>query len=386
MNESDGELLLQYARERSDAAFRALVDRHTPMVFTICRRKLADQQLAEDATQSVFAALASNAKTLEPGPLGGYLARTATYISMNLAKARAARKKHEQRFQEALRPMRDPPESNKRLEAVQAALTDLRPTYREAVTLRYIAGLSVEGVADALEISPETAKKRLVRALAHLRQRMQDQGFAMSLWLAAGQLQRLRQAPPAGLAARISDAILSGSPPPFPVQRLRLPRLAAHPLLGTAATLAAVCLVTAALMPRIQRPRPTTTALTPSALTRPTLPSPPTSQSITIQERLGRRIPDFYDHSTSLEGTLWSLSHSSGIQIDGQWDSIEASGINRATPIQIELHNMSARQQLDAILKQVAPGKLEYVIAGDHIVVRARSDGHGGQAAALDHG
>ena len=386
MNESDGELLLQYARERSDAAFRALVDRHTPMVFAICRRKLADQQLAEDATQSVFAALASNAKTLEPGPLGGYLARTATYISMNLAKARAARQKHEQRFQEALRPMRDPPESNNRLEAVQAALTDLRPTYREAVTLRYIAGLSVEGVAVALEISPETAKKRLVRALAHLRQRMQDQGFAMSLWLAAGQLQRLRQAPPVGLAARISDAILSGSPPPFPIQRLRLPRLAAHPLLGTAATLAAVCLVTAALMPRVQRPRPTTT-LTPSALTRPTLPSPPTSQAITIQERLGRRIPDFYDHQTSFADTLLTVSQMSGIAIDAQWDSIEEGGISRKTPVQIELHNMSAQQQLEAILKQVAPGKLEYVIAGDHLIVRARSDGqNGGQAAVLDHG
>lgn len=380
MNESDGELLLRYARERSEAAFRALVDRHTRMVFAICRRKLGDQQLAEDATQMVFAALASNAQTLEPGPLAGYLAKTAIYISGNLGKARAARKRHEQRFQEALRPMREPDEVDDRLEAVQAALAHLGPTYRDAVTLRYIAGLSVEGVAGALEISPETAKKRLVRALAHLRQRLQDQGFAMSLWLAAGLLRRLREEPPVGLSQRICDAVLSGSATQAPRPRPKLRRPPANALLGTAAALTGVYIVVAAFMPRVQSPVPA------PALRSATLPSPPGSQPVALEVRLGRRIPDFYDHATSFASTLVTVSQLSGIPIDPQWDSIEASGISRDTVVKIELHNMSARQQLDEILNSVAPGKLEYVIAGDHLVVRARTvQQGGGQTAAVDH-
>ena len=277
--------------------------------------------------------------------------------------------------------MREPQETDDRLDAVQVALAHLRPAYREAVTLRYIAGLSVDEVASALDISLATAKKRLVRALAHLRQRMEDQGYATSLWLAAALLQKLREDPPVGLAGRISDSILSGSSAQLPQQRLRIPKLPAPAALGATAALAGICIVAAALMPRVQRPPPTALATAPSS------GSPRASQPGTLEERIGRRIPDYYDHSTSLKDTLLAVSQMSGIPIDPQWDSIEASGISRNTPVQIELHNMSARQQLDAILQQVAPGKLEYVLSGDHIVVRARSVGeHGGQAAALDHG
>src|SRR6202030_3210578 len=110
--------------------------------------------------------------------------------------------KHEQHLQQEMPgPMQRISESDDRLAAVQQGLARLRGIYREAVTLRYIDGLSVEGVAVALGVSRETVKKRLARALGHLRTRMQEQGFASSLVLTAALLRRLRVPVPPQLAS-----------------------------------------------------------------------------------------------------------------------------------------------------------------------------------------
>jgi hypothetical protein len=51
---SDGELLGRYAVGRDEAAFVELVERHGPMVLSVCRRILGHRQDAEDACQATF--------------------------------------------------------------------------------------------------------------------------------------------------------------------------------------------------------------------------------------------------------------------------------------------------------------------------------------------
>jgi RNA polymerase sigma factor (sigma-70 family) len=57
---------------------------------------------------------------------------------------------------------------------VQWGLSGLSPRQRLAVVLRHIDGLSVQEVAEAIGVSPETAKTHLSRGLRRLRARLRE--------------------------------------------------------------------------------------------------------------------------------------------------------------------------------------------------------------------
>jgi len=58
--------------------------------------------------------------------------------------------------------------------ALRDALATLPPRMRAAVVLHYYADLTVDGVATALERSPNTIKSQLREALSRLRQQLGD--------------------------------------------------------------------------------------------------------------------------------------------------------------------------------------------------------------------
>jgi len=60
--------------------------------------------------------------------------------------------------------------ARERAQRARAALETVRPSEREAVLLRYQAGLSFRELADALSIDEAAARKRVSRALARLRE------------------------------------------------------------------------------------------------------------------------------------------------------------------------------------------------------------------------
>jgi RNA polymerase sigma factor (sigma-70 family) len=188
---TDGQLLECFIASRDEAAFQALLRRHGPMVWGVCRRVLRHEQDAEDAFQAAFLVLARKAATVAPREmvgnwLYGVACRTAVKARGLRARLRAREKQVTvmpdpmavqcEDLGAALRPVLD------------RELSRLPDKYRAPVVLCDLEGKTQKATAQQLGWPEGTVSSRLARARALLARRLTRCGLGPSAGAVAAAL------------------------------------------------------------------------------------------------------------------------------------------------------------------------------------------------------
>src|SRR5437660_12922400 len=94
---TDGQLLHDYLSRHEEAALAALVRRHGPMVWGVCRRVLRSYHDAEDAFQATFLVLVRRAASIVPREMVANWLHGVAYQSALQARRTLARRRARER-------------------------------------------------------------------------------------------------------------------------------------------------------------------------------------------------------------------------------------------------------------------------------------------------
>jgi RNA polymerase sigma factor (sigma-70 family) len=205
---TDRELLEAYAREGSEEAFRALVERYVGLVYSACARQLRDKHLAEDATQGVFVVLSEKAGGIRQTRVAGWLLSVARFACSEVRRERVRRERREQAAAARCEEISDQ-DKGEILELLDAGLLALGASDREAVVLRYLREQSLKDVGEALGVSEEAARKRVDRGVEKLRKYFGKRGVTASV-IGVTAAMGAESAKAAGMQGEIVERVLEG--------------------------------------------------------------------------------------------------------------------------------------------------------------------------------
>jgi RNA polymerase sigma factor (sigma-70 family) len=178
---TDRQLLERFLTQRDEDAFEALVRRHGPMVWGVCRRVLHHLHDAEDAFQATFLVLARKAVAIrQRESVGSWLYGAAFRSAL---EAKAVRRRSRERQVSAM------PEPEAVVEAdiwsdvrplLDQELDRLPDKYREAVVLCDLEGKTRKEAARQLGVPEGTLSGRLTTARRMLAGRLARHGLAVS--------------------------------------------------------------------------------------------------------------------------------------------------------------------------------------------------------------
>lgn len=181
--QSDAELLDLFIADRAEPAFAALVQRHGPLVWSVCWQVLHHRQDTEDAFQATFLLLARQAGVIRrTQAVASWLYRVAYRVATKAGMNMARQRTQERTLRE--RPA-DRPDSEVAWRELQALLTDelnrLPEKYRASFILCCLEGKSGPEAARLLGWKEGSVTGRLCEARKLLQRRLERRGV---LWAA----------------------------------------------------------------------------------------------------------------------------------------------------------------------------------------------------------
>ena len=176
-------------------AFRVLMDRHLPAILRLAMNITGNTVDAEEAAQEAFLLAYNKLPSFrEEAAFGTWVYRIAVNCSLNLVKRRerdlgwnAQPLELTSSGDEIAASSRPTPEAeflqNESLQSRQQALLSLTPKERTAFLLRHMEDESMETIAKALNVSINSAKQAVFRAVLKLRKQLvtADPGLSTSV-------------------------------------------------------------------------------------------------------------------------------------------------------------------------------------------------------------
>lgn len=203
----DVRLLHRFLHDRDESAFETLVDRHGPLVLSVCRRYLRDPRDVEDAFQATFLVLVRRGGDLrDRDALASWLYGVARRVAIRARSNALRRRDREGTRTETLdeTSAKPTPPVDDALETLDEELARLPEKYRAPLILCHLKGRTYDQAAAELGWPPGTVRSRTARARALLRGRLTRRGVNASATLP---LLRLMPAVPASLVAATVAAV-----------------------------------------------------------------------------------------------------------------------------------------------------------------------------------
>jgi RNA polymerase sigma factor (sigma-70 family) len=202
---ADGQLLAAFINRKDEAAFEALVRRHGPMVFGVCRRIARDHHDAEDAFQAAFLVLARKAASVRPREMvASWLHGVALRLARKANATAAKRRRWEKQVTELPEPAVTPQDPWSDLRPlIDQELSGLPEKYRLPVLLCDLEGKAIKEAARQLGWPQGSLAGRLSRGRKLLARRLTNRGVA----LGSGSLAAVvsQNAAPAGLPTSLTN-------------------------------------------------------------------------------------------------------------------------------------------------------------------------------------
>ena len=178
---SDARLLELFGSGHDATAFEALVARHGPMVFSVCRGILNDPNDAEDAFQATFLILVKKAGIFRGHvALGPWLYQVAHRVAIRANAAAARRRVCERRAGQmaATTSPSGPSAPDEQLQALHEEIARLPERFRRAIILCDLQCAPQSRAAGALRLVERTLQRRLSEGRQRLKARLLGRGMA----------------------------------------------------------------------------------------------------------------------------------------------------------------------------------------------------------------
>jgi RNA polymerase sigma factor (sigma-70 family) len=178
----DGQLLERFLRDRDESALAALVRRHGPMVWGVCRRLLDSHHDVEDAFQATFLVLVRKAASvIHREKVANWLYGVAHQTALKARATAARRRSREKQVKDMPEPASPPrPHRDDLRPILDQELSRLPDKYRTVLVLCDLEGKTRKEAARQLGVPEGTVASRQVTARTMLARRLARHGLALS--------------------------------------------------------------------------------------------------------------------------------------------------------------------------------------------------------------